>query len=96
MYVDYEPLGTTVTLEPLSNRTCFTGEIINDVIALEGVEDFVLLLGDPMEDGILLAIDRAVVIIVDDDGESWCGSCYHNKLCTSIAEGAHKITWSMG
>ena len=66
MYVDYEPLGTTVTLEPLSNRTCFTGE---DVIALEGVEDFVLLLQDPMEDGILLAIDRAVVVIVDDDGE---------------------------
>jgi len=69
VYVDYEPLGTTVTLEPLSNRTCFTGEIINDVIALEGVEDFVLLLQDPMEDVILLAIDRAVVIIVDDDGE---------------------------
>ena len=67
VYVDYEPLGTTVTLDPLSNRTCFIGE---DVIALEGVKDFVLLLQDPMEDGLLLAIDRAVVIIVDDDGES--------------------------
>ena len=69
MYVDYEPLGTTVTLDPLSNSTCFTGEIINDIIALEGMEDFLLLLWDPMVDRILLAIDRAVVIIVDDDGE---------------------------
>jgi len=66
VYVDYETLGTTATLEPLSVRSCFAREII----ALESVEDFVLLLLDPLEDVILLAIDRAVVIIVDDDGES--------------------------
>ena len=66
VYVDYEPRGTTVTLDPLSVRTFF----VREIIALEGVEDFVLLLWDPLGDVILLAIDRAVVIIVEDDGES--------------------------
>ena len=70
MPTDYVPLGTTsVTLDPLQNRTCFSGEIINDVIALEETEDFRLLLQDPMMDGVLLATERALVTIVDDDGE---------------------------
>ena len=70
MHTDYVPLGTTsVTLDPLQNRTCFSGEIINDAIALEETEDFWLLLQDPMMNGVLLATDRAVVIIVDDDGK---------------------------
>ena len=67
VHTDYVPLGTTsVTLQ---NRTCFSGEIINDLIALEETEHFRLLLQDPMMDGVLFATDRAVVIIVDDDGE---------------------------
>ena len=66
MHTDYVPLGTTsVTLQ---NRTCFSGEI-NDLIALEETEVFWLLFQDPMMDGVLLATDRAVVIIVDDDRE---------------------------
>ena len=70
MPTDYVPLGTTsVTLDPLQNRTCFSGEIINDLIALEETEEFRLLLQDPTMDGVLLATDRAVVTIVDDDGE---------------------------
>ena len=70
MPTDYVPLGTTsVTLDPLQNRTCFSGEIINDLIALEETEDFRLLLQDPTMDGVLLATDRTVVTIVDDDGE---------------------------
>ena len=70
MHIDYVPLGTTsVTLDPLQNITCFSGEIINDVIALEETEEFWLLLQDPMMNGVILATDSAVVIILDDDGK---------------------------
>ena len=59
-----------MTFEPDVERVCFSGEIINDVIALEGDEDFYLVLQDPMVGGVLVGErNRTLVIITDDDGK---------------------------
>lgn len=59
-----------MTLDPDSSRVCFIGEVINDMIALEGDEYFDLSLRDPQVDGINIGDrNRTVVIITDDDGE---------------------------
>ncbi len=65
-----------MTLEPNSNRSCFSGEVIDDFIALEGDEYFDLSLRDPSLGGIRIGdSNRTVVVITDDDGG--CMSCLH-------------------
>ena len=72
---DYTPSGiqSTVTI-PASdpdNRTCFTGPIIDDLIALEPDESFTLKIDDisPDNSRIDTGIDTTVITITDDDGE---------------------------
>ncbi len=72
---DYEPVSLSVTLDPLSNRSCFAGAIFDDLLALEGDEDFNLTLGDPMLSGLLIGRDRTVVNIIDDDGRFFLPTC---------------------
>ena len=68
--VDYGPLipPLMVTLESSEFRQCFEVAIINDVIALEGTEDFMLRLTDPMLDGVIIVRSTTDVNIIDDDG----------------------------
>ena len=72
---DYTPSGIprTVTI-PASDpdmRTCFTGPIIDDLIALEPNETFTLSITNisPDSDRIVRGIDLTRITIVDDDGE---------------------------
>ena len=70
-HTDYLRLAPSfrVTLEPDTNRSCFSGDIIDDAIALEGDETFDLVLRDPMLDGVTVGERiRTVVVISDDDG----------------------------
>ncbi len=59
-----------MTLDPESNRSCFSGDIIDDLIALEIDENFDLLLRDPLlVSGVLIGQrNRTMVIIIDNDG----------------------------
>ncbi len=59
-----------MTLDPNSNRSCFIGLIIDDLIGLEGVEDFTLGLRDPQVAGVTVSNTATVVNIVDDDGKN--------------------------
>ncbi len=69
---DYESLAPmSVSLDPLSNKTCFAGVIINDLIALEEVEDFFLVLNDPLITGLLIGRNYTTVDIIDDDGTTY-------------------------
>ena len=64
-----------------SNRSCFTGEVIEDQVALEGTEDFVLQLQDPMTTGVLIGDnDQTVVEIIDTNGETGCVGCLGNII----------------
>lgn len=58
-----------VTLEPSSNLSCFSGSIVDDLIGLEGIEDFMLRLRDPNLPGVLVGNNVTIVNIVDDDGK---------------------------
>ena len=73
--LDYTPSGVpqTVTI-PASDpdmRTCFTGPIIDDDIALEPNETFTLSITNysPVTDRILSGIKTTSITIIDDDGE---------------------------
>ncbi len=59
-----------MTLDPENNRSCFSGDIIDDLIALEIDENFDLLLRDPLlVSGVLIGQgNRTMVIIIDNDG----------------------------
>ena len=56
-----------MTLEPTSNSSCFSGVIVDDQIALEGIEDFSLQLRDPNVAGLVIGNDATIVNIIDDD-----------------------------
>ena len=73
--VDYTPSGittmVTIPASPLDGRTCFTGPIINDPIALEPDETFSLKIDNISPDNrrINTGIDTTVITIIDDDSE---------------------------
>jgi hypothetical protein len=68
--LDYEPLSPiSVTLEPSSNRSCFTGRVVDDLIGLEGVEDFMVRLRDPEVPGVQVGNNATMIAVVDDDGK---------------------------
>lgn len=69
--LDFEaiPQFLSVTLEPSSNRSCFTGVVVDDLIGLEGIEDFTLGLRGPGSPSVLLGNNVTIVNIVDDDGK---------------------------
>ena len=58
-----------------AGQTCFTGDIIDDELALEPVEEFTLRLRDPVLQNVIIGNDETVVRIIDDDGK-----CVH--MCT--------------
>ena len=51
-----------------AGHSCFRGDIVDDKLALEGLEQFSLRLRDPVIRGILIGNDRTTVSIIDDDG----------------------------
>ncbi len=59
----------TVTLGPTINISCFSSRIVDDRIALEGIEDFSIRLRDPNMVGVMIGNDATVVNIIDDDGK---------------------------
>ena len=62
---DFSP-STTITVTPPSSMACidFTGLVVDDDIALEGDQSFIICVGD----------STAMVVIIDDDSEF---SVYH-------------------
>lgn len=68
-YVSFTPT-LKVTIPPDSNRSCFTGQVIEDQIALEGTEDFILQLQDSLTTGLIVGDnDQTIVEIIDTNGE---------------------------
>ena len=57
-----------LSIDPSSNRSCFTGAIVDDQIALEGVESVVFRLSLPL-DGVSIDNDATRVDIIDNDGK---------------------------
>ena len=79
---DYEPDGipATVTIPASDSRACFTGPIIDDLIALEPDESFTLTITDisPDDNRIQRGIETTTITIIDDDSElrdNMCSSC---------------------
>ena len=69
-FLDFGPLfSTMVILEPMSNRSCFRGFIVNDQIGLEGMEAFTIRLVDPQMSNVLTRNVTTIVNIIDDDGK---------------------------
>ena len=75
VFADYTPSGIPVTVTiPASAadmRACFTGPIIDDLIALEPNETFTLSITDisPDDSRIQAGIETTRITIIDDDGE---------------------------
>ena len=79
---DYDPAGipATVTIPASDSVACFTGPIIDDLIALEPDESFTLTVTDisPDDNRIQRGIETTTITIVDDDSElrdNTCSSC---------------------
>ena len=51
-----------------ASQTCFTGDIIDDQLALEPVEQFILRLRDPRVQNVVIGNDETIIKIIDDDG----------------------------
>ena len=49
---------------------CFLVGIIDDSLALEGDENFLIMLRDPMIDGLVINRNVTNVTIIDDDGNT--------------------------
>ena len=60
-----------MTIPTSDDRTCFTGPIIDDLIALESDESFILNIDSiaPNNPRILRGIETTRITIVDDDSE---------------------------
>lgn len=67
-YVELTPPQEITLPAGPAGLTCFTGDIIDDQLALEPVEQFILRLRDPMIQNVLIGNDETIVRIVDDDG----------------------------
>ena len=61
-----------VSIEPLSNLTCFSGQIVDDLIGLEGNEFFTLLIEETTQGGVVVERDLTTIYIIDDDGKNTC------------------------
>ena len=79
---DYDPAGipATVTIPASDSMACFTGPIIDDLIALELDESFTLTITDvsPDDNRIQHGIETTTITIIDDDSElrdNMCSSC---------------------
>lgn len=57
-----------ITIQPTSDRTCFSGIIIDDELGLEGEETFTLTFEKPPVDGVVVGQDKTNINILDDDG----------------------------
>ena len=66
---DSSTIPTSVTIQPTSDRFCFNSHIIDDLIGLEGDEDFQLVLINPSPSGVIITGDTIRIVIVDDDGK---------------------------
>ena len=79
---DYDPavIPATVTILASESMACFTGPIIDDLIALEPDESFTLTITDisPDNNRIQRGIETTTITIVDDNSElrdNTCSSC---------------------
>ena len=79
---DYDPAGipATVTIPASDSMACFTGPIIDDLIALEPHESFTLSISNisPDDNRIRRGIGTTTITIIDNDGElrdNMCNSC---------------------
>ena len=59
----------SVTIQPSSDRFCFNGDIMDDGIALEGDEDFQLMLVNPSPGAVVITDGTTTITIQDDDGK---------------------------
>lgn len=78
-YVELTP-PQVVTLPPgPTSESCFSGDIIDDEIALEPDEFFTLKLLNPLTPGAAVGNDETTVNIIDDDGMCWPRTlAFHN------------------
>lgn len=71
-HTDYQSVPQRlITIQPTSDRTCFSGVIIDDKLGLEGEETFTLSLEKPPVDGVVVGQDKTNINILDDDGTYW-------------------------
>ena len=81
LYADYTPAGisqkVTIPASDPDMRTCFTGPVIDDDIALESNETFTLSITNfsPATDRILPGIETTRITIIDEDGKRFCTLC---------------------
>lgn len=70
---DYNPasIPDTITIAAAADRECFTGMVINDILALEEEEQFRLTLSDPTPSGVTIGQATTTITIQDDDGRHW-------------------------
>ena len=68
-----------------AGQTCFTGDIIDDALALEPVEQFTLQLRDQGIQNVLIGNDETVVRIIDDDGKCVCGKVFFIYMCSDTS-----------
>ena len=67
---DYRPPRIRfITLKSDARRSCFNGDIINDDIALEGVETFSLNIEKPVLGRVVVDQNTTNINIIDDDGK---------------------------
>ena len=67
-YVELTPPQVVTLPDGPAGQACFRGDIVDDKLALEPLEQFSLRLRDPVMRGIIIGNDKTTVSIIDDDG----------------------------
>ena len=82
LHADYDSssIPTTVTIPGDQNRTCFTGDIIDDTIAAEFTENFFLNIIGVSDPDVTVVLDRTEIAIMDDD----CKTCFLIDLSAHV------------
>ena len=78
---DSATLPTSVTIQPDSDRFCFNGDIIDDLIGLEGDEDFQLVLVNPSPSNVIITGDTTRIVIVDNNGKMTGPLILYDCIC---------------
>lgn len=72
-----------ISIDPTSDRTCFNGIIIDDLIGGEGIEFFTLDILEPQQPGVVIGLDETTINIDDDDGKLYL-SHTRSRVTTTI------------
>ncbi len=87
---DYLPatIPSQITFGSTDRRFCFNGTIVDDDIAAEFLEDFVLTITSVSPNGVMIGTQDTVITIVDEDGRH-----LHRYDCviSNLVRYAHKL-----